>query len=100
MLGYVAVDQLTQHVERQRPVLDDDGMEVANVETAAERLAGAVAQLEDAQLADHVAGRLAGIVEIALDLAPDIAFGEQGVLREELHALLAGPVHGVNAGVG
>ena len=45
MLGYVAFDQLAEHVERQRAILDDDAMEIANVESASQRLAGMIAQL-------------------------------------------------------
>ena len=75
-------------------------MEVANVEAVPKRGAGAVAQLEDLELADHVAGRLARIVEIALDLLDDVALGQQANCPGNIDRLLAGPALGVDAGVG
>src|SRR3546814_4563173 len=58
-----------------------------------------VAQLHDADLADHVAGRLAGIVDVALDLLDDVALAHQRVFLEIVDRLLAAPALGVEAGV-
>ena len=71
--GDIGIDLLLQHVERQGPVLEHRGVEVADVEAVAQLLPRPLAQLDDLELADLVARRLAGIVDVALDLLDDVA---------------------------
>ena len=65
----------------------------------AQRLLGAVAQLQNLQLADLVGQRLAGPRDVAVHLGLDAGFVDGGVVVEVLDHLLAGPVLGVDAGV-
>ena len=65
----------------------------------AQRLLRPVAKLEKLELADHVAGRLARVVEIALDFLGRVALGNQRVGPEIVDCLLAAPALGMDARV-
>src|SRR5687768_14717866 len=68
----VAIDFLFEHAQRHRAIAEHDLVKVANVELAAQRRFGPLAQLGDLALADHVARRLPRIVDVAIDLALDV----------------------------
>src|SRR3546814_2026193 len=80
--------------------LQHGGVEIADVELVAKCLLGLGAQLQYLELADLVAGRLAGIVDVALHLFHDVAFREERVVTEILDRLLTAPALVVESGVG
>ena len=73
--GDPVVDLALEHGQRQRAGHQHLGVEVLEVEAAAERLLGLGAQLEDLELADLVGERLAGNGDVALDLGGDLGLG-------------------------
>src|SRR3954469_8488300 len=96
----IGLHLLVEQVERQRPVLEHGGVEGADVEPIAELAPRFFAKLEDPQLANLVARRLPGIVDVALDLLDDVALGQQRIGLEIGDRLLAAPALGREAGVG
>src|SRR6476620_7037570 len=94
------VDILLEDIERHRSAHQHDIVEGADVEAGTERLAGALAQLDDLQLADGVGGRLAGIDDEALDLVDDIAARHGRVSEVPVDRLLPRPALRVDARIG
>ena len=72
------VDELLQHIQRDRALAEDDVVELAEVERA-ELFLGPPAQLLDLQLADLVGQGLAGPGDVAVDLVDDVVLGLGGV---------------------
>ena len=94
-----AIDLGLEHVERQRPVAEHGGVELANVEAIPERLLGACAQLADLELAELVGERLAGDGHVALGLRDAARLAGGTVRLDVVEHLLARPALGVQARV-
>ena len=87
---------------RQRPTAPwprTTSWNAADVEPAAERRPGRVAEPQDLELAELVGQRLAGHREVAVDLVGDVVLGERGVLDHERDRPVAAPAHRVEARV-
>src|SRR5512139_32401 len=67
--GNPAVDVLLEHLERHTAGAEHAVVEFGQAEASAERLPGALAQLDDLQLANHVAARLSWLRDVAIDFA-------------------------------
>src|SRR5690349_20260313 len=95
----VFVDVPGEHVERHVAAKDHRIVERLEVVLRAERDPGLLALAVDLAVADLVSAGLAGPRAIAIDLACHLDRIRAVALDEELHALLARPALGVNAGV-
>src|SRR3546814_5863582 len=84
-------DVCSSDLQRQRALAQHGFVEFANVEARTEFVFGALAQLGDLQLPDHVARRLPRPVEIAVDLARDVGLGDRAVRAEIGDRLFARP---------
>src|SRR3546814_6065589 len=84
-------DVCSSDLQRQRALAQHGFVEFANVEARTEFVFGALAQLGDLQLPDHVARRLPRPVEIAVDLARDVGLGDRAVRPEIGDRLFARP---------
>src|ERR1700686_4057972 len=92
-------DQAADHVDGDGAVLEHDRMELLEIEAVAEPRLRLATQAVELELADHVAQRLPGGGEIAIDLALRLPLGQRGVLDEEAHGAGAIPAQRVQTGV-
>src|SRR5579884_3784708 len=92
-------DAALQDVQRERALLEDDLVEGADVEPAAQGALGPAAQLADLELADLVRQRLAGVGDVAVDLVGDVELRLRGVGEEIVDRALARPALRVDPGV-
>src|SRR5262245_58122501 len=74
-------------------------VEACDTESRAKPCVRTLPQSLDLEPADHVARGLAGVGEVAIDLARHVGVNEWGRLREEPDRLVAGPFHRVQSGV-
>ncbi len=93
------VDRATQLTERGHPVAEHDVVELAHGESVAEARLGLAAEALDLEATDHVARRLAGRRDVAVDLGLGVGSILGGVVHEEGDGLVAGPPQSVQAGV-
>src|SRR5690606_32492155 len=90
-LAYVGFDLQVEQVERQGSIFQDGRVKIPYVEPVAQSGARLIAKFQEAELTDHVARRLSGIVEIALHLLRRVTLQKETIFAEIGNGLLAGP---------
>src|SRR5688572_19825370 len=74
-------------------------MEVPDIEFGSQSGLRLAAKLADLELADLVGGGLAGIGDVAVDLAADVEVRQERVFAEESDGAVAAPTLGMQPGV-
>src|SRR5688572_16105845 len=98
-VGDPALDFFAQHPQRQRSILENHVVEVADVEFGAKLLRGFFAQPPNLEVADHVGRGLTRRGDVAIDFRRGAVLVLRGVRAQVVNALLPRPAEHVHAGV-